>query len=259
MKLLFLLTVFSTLSFAKTYRVNDLFCGEVDPFIVGDACLLSLENGMDRKVVVYDFDLFTNEAVLEQIQTGSFVELDLDSLTRLEREEVIDEIRFFSSVKKNQIYEGDLYGLKSLEKSQTFSMNLSCEAKKVWSTYMITDYNFTSTILGYGQGFYELVNVDAHLTVWNEGYSHDPLDVWAKASYQKKSVLNKTDYRPIVYKGYLSFNLSYYQSSSFGNISFVISPKDLIPGEKFTAYAIMSSIDDHWGGTIPMTCEAGSV
>ena len=54
-----LLVLFSINSFAVSGIVKEVFCGEMDPFHVGDACLIELEDSNKKRVVVlYDFDYF---------------------------------------------------------------------------------------------------------------------------------------------------------------------------------------------------------
>src|SRR5690606_6640705 len=62
------LALLSTSILANTYRLKDRLCGEVDPYVIGDACVLVLENKKEDIVVIGD-EMF-------QAEIGTFFLVD---------------------------------------------------------------------------------------------------------------------------------------------------------------------------------------
>jgi hypothetical protein len=106
-------------------------------------------------------------------------------------------------------------------------------------------------------------SVESTITQTSEGASLDYYNfdylimdgdyVWSQASVKEINPLhNNTRYNPRVYKEHFQFNFS---KGIFGSVYFIVPKKVLTSTEKkFTAYLIMTHIEDHAGGTVRVEC-----
>ena len=72
------------------YWVEEAFCGEVDPFAVGDACVVEVANENENFVIILDFD-YTNDR-LEELGVDELDKLDIvlekTALKRAKKEQI---------------------------------------------------------------------------------------------------------------------------------------------------------------------------
>lgn len=68
--------------------------------------------------------------------------------------------------------------------------------------------------------------------------------------------MNKRSYNPRKYRGYVKFE--WIHKDAFGEIDLLLPERELLTQSKrkrFRAFMIMTHMEDHWGGTIPVNCE----
>jgi hypothetical protein len=90
---------YSITGFSGTFnaKVDDTMCGEIDPFVIGDACILQLtqENGK-RLGLVFDFDDFMNRFTEYELN-GKRVKIDDRFISKITESDVIRELQDYSS------------------------------------------------------------------------------------------------------------------------------------------------------------------
>ena len=69
------------------YWINNHFCGEIDPFLLGDACVLEVENDEEHFVVVLDMDFVLNELVEEDELGDTGILIETNGLVKLSKKE----------------------------------------------------------------------------------------------------------------------------------------------------------------------------
>jgi hypothetical protein len=105
------------------------------------------------------------------------------------------------------------------------------------------------------EGNYKLKNINlSYLLSMEEDFS----DEWAAASIQDQeyTITNYQNYNPRVYKDHIKFK-NIYGNKVFGFIDLIIPTAALTNTEEnklFKSYTIMTAMDDHWGGTVPLDC-----
>lgn len=89
-------TTFATNSFMA--KVDDVFCGEMDPFVIGDVCVVNLTKEEDNKklALLFDFDEFTT-AYSEGELSKKLVEIDSSVLALVTDRDQLVVLRDFDS------------------------------------------------------------------------------------------------------------------------------------------------------------------
>lgn len=89
--------IYSTASFALSGKVVEAFCGEMDPFVVGDVCIVNTDIKKNEKqniALVMNFDEF-----LEKYEDGTLdgkdIVIDESSIMNLQRRETIRVLQDF--------------------------------------------------------------------------------------------------------------------------------------------------------------------
>lgn len=83
-----LILSYDAFSATQTYRINSGLCGEMDPFAVGDACVLELSNEKkEHFYIITDFDLPMIEGVNSEELDRYKIRLDKGDLTRATKSE----------------------------------------------------------------------------------------------------------------------------------------------------------------------------
>ncbi|WP_127716320.1 hypothetical protein [Halobacteriovorax sp. HLS] len=85
---------------------------------------------------------------------------------------------------------------------------------------------------------------------------------WSKGRETLSNLVNKLNYRPRKYIGHLKFSVlvngyDREEYPGFGYLELIV-PSDKITSftsESFTSYLILTSMDDHFGGTISLDCK----
>ena len=93
-----LLLSLSLSSFGATFTatVDEAWCGEVSPMVIGDACILQVTKTNGVKLgLVFDFDDFTN-LYGEMELTGAKVKINDEYLSKITDYNAISELRQFS-------------------------------------------------------------------------------------------------------------------------------------------------------------------
>lgn len=78
-------------------KVLDTFCGEMDPFAVGDICILNIETTEAKKLaILIDFDQFIMTYNDEEL-LGKTVMIDIDSLEKIYDRDELEVLIDFDS------------------------------------------------------------------------------------------------------------------------------------------------------------------
>lgn len=137
MKIIVILSLaFYTFTYAKDFSatIDDVFCGEVDPFIVGDVCIVSLSQETGEKIsIVMDIDNYYNQFNEFDLEEGLGVIVNQDSL------ELIDNTNILNILKQ---YDSDYFyvkattlELKVLDESITSEKSMLEFIKKINGTF----------------------------------------------------------------------------------------------------------------------------
>ncbi|MBH48111.1 MAG: hypothetical protein CME71_08070 [Halobacteriovorax sp.] len=253
MKLLIALsfTLLTLSTYADSFRLKDSLCGEIDPFVIGDACVLSLEARGQHYILIADVDFMVSLAEKELVR-GDVYELEQGAIAavsqredRLMRQALTRSIKFDKKTKF--FYLDDNSGLTlSLQPKQT--IQFSCAPEYAGGdSYFSTMINFNGSLTKQS-GFSKLQNIDFSYTVL------DGDDIWTRGSFQAEELTNYVNYRPRVYTQHDKFSFTANDRNSFGYFDLII-PKNISQDTTaFTIYVIMTAIDDHYGDTVAVEC-----
>src|SRR5690606_14286703 len=226
--------------FADTYRLKDSLCGEIDPFVIGDACVVVLENKAEELVIVMDQSDFVQ---------AEFYDLDKSFVSRVDREtareyrQVLDRnLTFRRGAKFMQLDIHDALVPTAVEQA---AIKFSCKAEGAGDGFLDAYINISGT-LNKTQEFSKLTELK---------FDYKLLDgdsVWSQGHTTYESLLNTVAYRPQVYVGMEKFNFYFYDRAQhgYGEFDIILPAKEMLAGKKeFYAYVIMTAIDDHHGDT----------
>jgi hypothetical protein len=116
--ILSILIIMNSLSFASITegKIDNIFCGEWDPYFIGDACILFVEEAQNTKtIIIYDIDEFTY--FLEDMNIENFEELNGKNIS-------FDKNNY-QSVKDRDL----LYEFKSHDKNSLLSTDQKVDLK----------------------------------------------------------------------------------------------------------------------------------
>lgn len=255
MKTLFILLslITSISASAEQYRLKDSLCGEIDPFVIGDACVLVLENKGTESVLITDVDFMVSLSEKELIK-GEFFDLDLkaveavDKKTANQMKQVLT--RSMNLTRKAKFfYLDNNEGLKALD-IELKTRKITCEANNVSGDgFLDATISFSATLEVY-ENFSNLKDLKFQYLLSDNG------DTWSEGDTSIDSLFNSIQYNPQVYVGYDKFNfwLSS-RSRGFGEFDLVIPVKRIIDNDQaFSAQVIMTAIDDHHGDSVSIEC-----
>jgi hypothetical protein len=85
--LMFLLST-GVIAQVKTFTITNTICGEIDPFLIGDACILQVKETSTSQshLVIIDLDLIVEHYSGVHNFTGMFFTADLDLMRRADTE-----------------------------------------------------------------------------------------------------------------------------------------------------------------------------
>ena len=248
------LTLLTSASYAETYRVKASLCGEIDPFVIGDACVFTLENKQEELVLLTD-EAFLYDSNLE-IEEGHFVELDKNFISAITGSAAADirnvlgrNLSFRRGTKFYSLYENSALNL--VKPAQT-AVNIACHAEGGGEGFLAANIKLSATL--------EMTGEFAQLA--QHKFEYQLLDgdsVWSAGQASHYALPNYLAYRPQVYVGMDKFSFYLYDRNSrgFGEFDIILPVNAIKNGKKqFYAYVIMTAIDDHHGDTAALECQA---
>ena len=265
MKNIFGLMAISLISFSVhassiTLRVTETFCGEVDPFAIGDACLIQASSEKRNYALVIDLDEY-QYSDLVNAKENDLITINNTYLERINDTNVINEINDYFNIYYSKYFYYELLfptdSVVNVEKAQIkSSYKLSCSQPGFFDgSYMWGKVRLTASLDVLSGDTYILSKPDFSYTLsMDEDYSY----IWAQGSSRDANytITNLRTYRPQVYLGHIKFDDIFYKDI-FGQIDFIL-PKDKLNTNddeiQFTSYMIMTAMDDHWGGTVSIDC-----
>ncbi len=252
--LIILSTLFLSLSaYADRYRLKDSLCGEIDPFVIGDACVVVLEKKGVETVLITDED-FMVQMSEKELNKGDFFNLDHSSIeavdkktSKLMKEALRRTVNL--SHKAKFFYLDDNQGLQQIDTPLKTRL-LSCSANRVSGDgFLDATIKFSATLESLGD-FSTLKNIKFEYVLDDRG------DVWSEGETSIERLNNYINYNPRVYIGHdkFSFWLSS-RSRGFGEFDLIIPVKRIIDStEAFSMQIIMTAIDDHHGDSVSIDC-----
>lgn len=252
--LLLVLLAITSAAYADVYRVKDGLCGEIDPFVIGDACVFTLENKNEELVLITDEDFLYEQEV--EIEAGDFVELDKTAISQI-TDETLRQVRSVLGRHLNYRRGTKFYSLASndglikTELNKT-AIQFSCKAEGAGNGFLDAHIKFSGT-LNKSQEFSQILDLKFEYKLLDDD------SVWSQGQTSYASLMNYMAYRPQVYVGMekFSFFVSDRVSSGFGDFDIILPANEILSGKKvFNAYVIMTAIDDHHGDTAAVECQA---
>ena len=105
-----LLASFSLFAQTKSYTITDSWCGEIDPFLIGDACILTIHESQNKPshyVIINLDDIFSRYTDVEDFTGMTFV-ADLAMMEKADREVRRYLSRWFTLTRANKtLYGGE--------------------------------------------------------------------------------------------------------------------------------------------------------
>ena len=238
-------------------RVEDHFCGEVDPFIIGDACLINASSTTRKYQLLIDFDEFYYSP-LAKIEVNDIFVIDSKYLEKIDDQDVINEMNDYFDVYYGKYHYKELLfptdSVKEVTSSQVLrSYNLLCLNNTFAGDYMFGKVSITGTLNLLNTKNYTLkgLTVDYKLSM-EENFSY----IWAEGNAFDANTIfsNLRTYRPRIYTNHIKFD-DLYSHKIFGEVDLILPAKEIEQGTNiFTGYTIMTAMEDHWGATVSLTC-----
>ncbi|MBP9707995.1 MAG: hypothetical protein KBD78_10140 [Oligoflexales bacterium] len=100
--------------------------------------------------------------------------------------------------------------------------------------------------------------------IFTEFYSEPSSQIWAKDSRQEWMIVNNPDYKPVKYKEFVQFHLDGQARLGGSPLAWgvyqLLMPKLPIAANSkdFKAQLILSSVNDHFGGSFSLACQWGT-
>lgn len=137
-----------------------------------------------------------------------------------------------------------------------YAKTLKCQQTNAYTMYMSVAAEVEGEFYTYGpRAIFNSISFD--YAIYME--TMEPQNMWSVGGQTFKALANDEGYRPRVYKNHMKFNV--YISGiggkdGFGELDLVLPRKILlsVSPNSFTGYLIMTAMDDHFGGTVPMEC-----
>ena len=265
MKLFFIILstlLISQFSYAEIIkiRVTDHICGEIDPFVIGDACLIQGSSEKRNYALIIDMDEYYYSA-LADADVHDVITLDDTYLERRTDHDTVNEINDYFNISYTKYFYYELLfptdSVISLEKGNVLNtFKLNCENNSYYDgSFMYASVKFES-LLSVISG--ETYTLSAPSLEYLLSMNEDMSDTWASenVSDKNKTFVNLRTYNPRVYLGYIKYD-DIFSRDIFGEVDFIL-PKDALnttdDEKSFTSYMIMTAMDDHWGGTVDLNC-----
>ncbi|MEX0799474.1 MAG: hypothetical protein WD025_08510 [Bacteriovoracaceae bacterium] len=239
-------------------RVDKIVCGEIDPYILGDACLVYGSSKKKAFGLVFDIDQFSNSKFYS-LEPGDFFEANFKNANKIKDPAVNAVINRYgknlnTSLKTFWVSKAKTFFVSTAVGKVEKEFSLSCQATEqfdgsmMWSTVSVESKllvrSFESYELVRPLLKYELSMSEDFTTLWDSFQARDP----------DYSLFNRRHYRPSKYRGHVKFN-NLYSSKTFGEVDLILPIKALSAPSKFQGFAIMTHISDHWGGTVKLDCQ----
>ena len=95
------LLIFAITAQATTFNatIDDIWCGEMDPFAIGDVCVVFVtkEKGNSKLGILFDFDAFLEENDEYEIMIGRKATINSATYSKIRDREIIDILKRFDS------------------------------------------------------------------------------------------------------------------------------------------------------------------
>ncbi len=105
-----LLASFSLFAQTKSFKITDSWCGEIDPFLIGDACVLTIQESPEKNshyVIINLDDMSSRYPDVEELTGMTFV-ADLKQMEKTEPEVRRYLSRWFTITRANKtLYGGE--------------------------------------------------------------------------------------------------------------------------------------------------------
>lgn len=244
----------------KRIRVTDHICGEIDPFIIGNACLIQGSSDKRNFALIIDMDEYYYSSLADS-DTNDIITIDDTYLEKIIDTKTINEVNNYFIINDSKHYYYRLLfptdSVKSLSKAKvenTFKLNCS-NTKGYDDHFMYYSIAFESSLEILSNNTYILSAPSFNYIL---SLDLDMNDVWASEKLIQKNTrfTNLRTYNPRVYFGHIKFN-NIFSRDIFGEVDFILPENALqtTDSEKsFTSYMIMTAMDNHWGGTINLNC-----
>lgn len=248
--------------FAKNLelRVEKTLCGEIDPYILGDACLVYASN--TNNVYAFIIEIEDYAQMLEsEIERGDLINLDDRYFSNINNRNLINIIRNEARDIDSKIkvfYVSSLYNaLGAILKSQTLNaFRLTCHEVHGTQDGMYTNVIIESVVKVNSFDSYEIVSprLRYELTRINRPNSIFSAFDNQQANYKK---LNKRNFSPSRYLNYFKFS-NMYSTQTKGKIHLLLPTEKFVTTsrrKKFFGFLQMADINGIYGTTVKLNCD----
>lgn len=248
--------------FAKNLelRIEKTLCGEIDPYILGDACLVYASNKEDVFALIIEIEDYS-DFLDDEIEEGDLINLDDKYFSNIDDRNLVNLIRNMaldidSSIKVFEV-SSLKYALGAIIKSQLINaFRLTCHEINAAQDGMYTNVIIESLINVRSFGTYELVSprLRYELTRISRPNAYFSQFDNINPDYTK---LNKRNFAPLRYENYFKF-ADIYAKKTRGNIHLLL-PVDKFQTtsrrKKFYGFLQMADINGVYGTTVKLSCD----
>jgi hypothetical protein len=258
---LFISLLMTSTLFAKTLdlRVEKYICGEIDPYIIGDACVLYAADDKEVYGLIIEIEDYL-ETFTEDLAPGDLIKIETNFMATDSNERVINLITKLAEELDSKINVNHVSSLartiKGIKRSKILNKyQLVChEAQEVQSgmrTKIILEStievrNFNSFALNELRLGYELTPEDDPNTIFSD-FDRRDLDFFK---------LNKRNFNPTRYVNYINFAALFVESTK-GKINLLLPKEKLLTSSRekvFESYLQMNNMYGRFGTTVKLDC-----
>tara|TARA_B100001971_G_C18268046_1_gene596668 strand:+ start:106569 stop:107384 length:816 start_codon:yes stop_codon:yes gene_type:complete len=255
-----LFSVSNVFALTQELRIEKTLCGEIDPYILGDACLLYASNKSDVYALVIEIEDF-NEFLEGEISEGDLIQLDDKYFSNIDNRNLENLIRNMADEidSKMKVFEISAlkYALGSIIKSQTLNaFRLTCHEINAAQDGMYTNVIIEALVKVKSFDTYEILEprVRYELTrISNPDVYFTEFDNF-NAEYTK---LDKRNFTPVRYFNYFKF-ADLYGKKTRGNIHLLLPKEKFVTSsrrKKFYGFLQMADINGVYGTTVKLSCD----
>lgn len=240
-------------------RVERIICGEIDPYILGDACVLYGANEKSVYGLVLEIDEYLN-FLENEVSEGDLISLDDTFFGEVQERQLSNLINSIARDLNSQVEVYEVSSLKlafnHIKKSITKnSFRLTCKEAYPSQDGMFTHIDIESLIHIKSFDTYELYSPRLSYKLYP---IDDPSILFSDFDNQADdySRFNKRNFSPIRYDGFMKFS-DLYGNKTKGKINLLL-PIDKIDTrsrrKRFHAYLQMADMYGRFGTTVKLVC-----
>jgi len=260
--IILLLLVLSSFAQAKDLelRVDKILCGEIDPYILGDACVVFASNQDNVYGLIMEIDEYL-DIISDDINVSDLITLDNRYFSHNNDRNLANLLHRLGSELDSKLFIRKVSSLKYAFKNIKKSVTLRTYQLVCHEAYSTQDGMHTNVIIE------SLIRVKSFNTFEIEGTrlsyelrpENTPNSTYSSIDTKNPefSQLDKRNFNPIKYDNHMKF-ADLYAEQTRGKVNLLLPIEKLMKSsrrKRFSGYLQLSSINGRFGTTVKLNCD----